>query len=146
MFSHIALILSNSCRFRVNSIFFVWDFSTHQFSPQIFQNFANPANYGPHTITVDRVLMSQTHLVSLNFSMLNRFVIQESVQFHSFVGCSTIFILGRVFTDPEVNIVQQSVRIILFVRVQNDVRVTVVEATWKAESFLFGRGQSLFHP
>lgn len=76
--------------------------------------------------------------------MLNRFVIQQSVQFHSFVGCSTIFILGGVFTDPEVDIVQQSVRILLFVRVQNDVRVTVVEATWNTESFPFVMDQSLF--
>ena len=67
--------------------------------------------------------------VSLNFTMLNGFIVQKGVQFNSFVSGRTILVLWRIFSDPEMNIVFELVTFGIFVSVKNDVRISVVKFT-----------------
>mmetsp|Transcript_22874 Transcript_22874/g.38881 ORF Transcript_22874/g.38881 Transcript_22874/m.38881 type:complete len:357 (+) Transcript_22874:128-1198(+) len=62
--------------------------------------------------------------VTLHFTILNWCTAKNVIQFHCFVSSSTGFILSGVSTEPKVGIVQQSITAFLFVRVQNDVRIT----------------------
>ena len=62
-----------------------------------------------------KVGLEQITFVVHHFSMLNRSIVQQSVQFHCFVGRSAVLVLSRILADPEVHIVQQSVTVRLFV-------------------------------
>ena len=77
-------------------------------------------------LTVE-VRLEEFRLVSLNFTMLYRLVIQKGVQFNSLVGSCTILILGWIFTNPKMYIVFQFITFRFFECVQDDVGITIVE-------------------
>ena len=59
--------------------------------------------------------LEEVGLMAHNLPMLNRFVIQQSVQLNCLVCGRTVLILCRMLPDPEVNVHQKLVRALLLV-------------------------------
>ena len=72
-----------------------------------------------------KVAQEQVAFVFLDFSVLNRGSSQKVVKFDGLVGSGTSFVLSGVFSEPEVDVPCEGIRIgLLLVGVQDNVRIS----------------------
>ena len=82
-----------------------------------------------HVLNALKVRLEQGGFVALNLAVLHRTVIQQIIEFDSLVGSDSNLVLGRVLSEPKVDIPKELVALLVLVRVQNQVRVAGIEGS-----------------